>query len=108
MFRTARFDVFREKAKKYLQAEVIETDFESDAKRVHFHYLRLKKQLDEWIEVGSSRIAPLNSFTSASVKEKHAASIAAKRNPEAKTKTKVESASDPDKRQQEEQVHSSS
>ena len=83
--------MFREKSKRYLQAEVIETDFDTNVKRVHFHYLRLKRQHDEWIEVGSPRIAPFNSFTSASLKEKQAALIAAKKAATTKPKSKAES-----------------
>ena len=40
-----------------------EVDFDSNVKRVKFHYWRLSSDRDEWIEVGSPRIAPHHSYT---------------------------------------------
>ena len=42
----------------YHEAQVVELDFESNVKRVKFHFHRLSSDRDEWIEVGSPRIAP--------------------------------------------------
>ena len=52
------FDVQREGKVGYHEAQVAELDFESSVKRVKFHFWRLSSDRDEWIEVGSPRIAP--------------------------------------------------
>ena len=38
--------------------QVIEMDFDSEVKRVKFHFWKLSEDHDEWIELGSPRIAP--------------------------------------------------
>ncbi|KAL7488971.1 hypothetical protein ACHAW6_014562 [Cyclotella cf. meneghiniana] len=57
------FDVQRDGKIGYHEAQVIETDFKSTIKRVKFHFWRLKNASDEWVEVGSPRIAPHHSYT---------------------------------------------
>mmetsp|Transcript_31208 Transcript_31208/g.36006 ORF Transcript_31208/g.36006 Transcript_31208/m.36006 type:complete len:434 (+) Transcript_31208:156-1457(+) len=62
----ARFDVLRigyRNKKVYTEAKVIGTSFDSSTKMVKFHYPRLKGKYDEWVELGSARIAPHRSFT---------------------------------------------
>lgn len=48
----------------YHEAQVTEIDFESNVKRVKFHFWKLSSDRDEWIEVGSPRIAPHVSYIS--------------------------------------------
>lgn len=57
------FDVQREGKIGYHEATVAEVDFDSNVKRVKFHFWRLSSDRDEWIEVGSPRIAPHHSYT---------------------------------------------
>ena len=38
--------------------QVVEMDFDSKVKRVKFHFMNLSEDHDEWIELGSPRIAP--------------------------------------------------
>lgn len=52
------FDVQREGKVGYHEAQVIEIDFKSNVKRVKFHFWKLSIDRDEWVEVGSPRIAP--------------------------------------------------
>ena len=54
----AWFDVLRESEIGYREAKVIDVDFKSNLKRVKFHFWHLKKDQDEWIEIGSPRVAP--------------------------------------------------
>mmetsp|Transcript_7882 Transcript_7882/g.11505 ORF Transcript_7882/g.11505 Transcript_7882/m.11505 type:complete len:116 (+) Transcript_7882:305-652(+) len=68
-FMKARFDVLRKDKNIYHEAEVIGTSFDSDVKWVHFHFLRLNKNHDEWIEVGSPRILLHRSLTGVALKE---------------------------------------
>ena len=57
------FDVQREGKVGYHEAQVCELDFDSNVKRVKFHFWRLSADRDEWIEVGSPRIAPHHAYT---------------------------------------------
>ena len=52
------FDVQTDGKVGYHEAQVIEMDFNSAVKRVKFHFWRLSNASDEWVEVGSPRIAP--------------------------------------------------
>ncbi len=54
----AWFDVRREGKVGYSEAQVVELDFNSNVKRVKFHFYKTKSEMDEWIEIGSPRIAP--------------------------------------------------
>ena len=59
MFEVAAwFDVQREGKVGYHEAQVVEMDLKSNVKRVKFHFWKLSSDRDEWIEVGSPRIAP--------------------------------------------------
>ena len=42
---------------------MVEVDTKSEVRRVKFHFPRLKKEFDEWIEMDSPRIAPHRTFT---------------------------------------------
>lgn len=42
----------------YHEAQVVELDLESNVKRIKFHFWKLPTDRDEWIAVGSPRIAP--------------------------------------------------
>lgn len=42
----------------YSEAQVVELDFDSTVRRVKFTFYRLSNDRDEWVEVGSPRIAP--------------------------------------------------
>lgn len=42
----------------YSEAQVVELDFDSNVRRVKFTFYRLSNDRDEWVEVGSPRIAP--------------------------------------------------
>lgn len=55
----ARLDVLRTGKSRYCVAIVV--DYDAVGKRVKFHYLKTKSSCDEWIEIGSPRIAPLHS-----------------------------------------------
>ncbi|KAL7554514.1 hypothetical protein ACHAWF_017971 [Thalassiosira exigua] len=57
------FDVQREGKVGYHEAQVVEIDFESNVKRVKFHFYKLSNDRDEWVEIGSPRIAPHHSYT---------------------------------------------
>ena len=57
-YSTAWFDVQREGKVGYHEAQVVEVDFRSNVKRVKFHFYKISSDRDEWIEVGSPRIAP--------------------------------------------------
>jgi len=59
----AWFDVRREGKVGYSEAQVVKLDFNSNVKRVKFHFYKTKSEMDEWIEVGSPRIAPHHSYT---------------------------------------------
>mmetsp|Transcript_29626 Transcript_29626/g.43112 ORF Transcript_29626/g.43112 Transcript_29626/m.43112 type:complete len:679 (+) Transcript_29626:2-2038(+) len=59
----ARFDVLQGRKNKYYEGEVVEVDFMSEVKRVKFYFPRMKNNFDEWIDLNSGRIAPLNSYT---------------------------------------------
>ncbi|KAL7473776.1 hypothetical protein ACHAXS_014443 [Conticribra weissflogii] len=59
----AWFDVRREGKVGYSEAQVVELDFNSNVKRVKFHFYKTKSEMDEWIEIGSPRIAPHHSYT---------------------------------------------
>ena len=54
-----RYDVLRTKKKLYCTGEVVDTDFKGGTKRVKMHFPKVPEKFDEWIEVSSSRIAPL-------------------------------------------------
>jgi hypothetical protein len=45
----------------FVTAEVIDTDFKHGHSRVKFHFTKVPEKFDEWIEVPSDRVAPLNS-----------------------------------------------
>jgi hypothetical protein len=49
---------------------VMNKDFSSSVKRVLFHFPKTQTKYDEWIEIGSSRIAPLNTKQDPKNKEK--------------------------------------
>lgn len=60
----AWFDVQREGKVGYHEAQVVELDLESNVKRIKFHFWKLPTDRDEWIAVGSPRIAPhVSEFT---------------------------------------------
>ncbi len=46
----------------YHEAQVIEVDLEANVKRIKFHFWKLPSDRDEWIVVGSPRIAPHVSY----------------------------------------------
>jgi hypothetical protein len=52
------FDVQREGKNGYHEAQVIELDLESNIRRAKFHFWKLSSDRDEWVEIGSPRIAP--------------------------------------------------
>jgi hypothetical protein len=52
------FDVQRDGKLGYHEAQVIELDLESNIRRVKFHFWKLPSDRDEWVEIGSPRIAP--------------------------------------------------
>lgn len=58
----ARFDVQRKGKRLFTEAVVIATDMLEQDKRVMFHFLRASKELDEWLPIRSSRIAPHKSY----------------------------------------------
>lgn len=58
----AWFDVQREGKVGYHEAQVIEVDLEANVKRIKFHFWKLPSDRDEWIVVGSPRIAPHVSY----------------------------------------------
>ena len=60
----ARFDVIRRNKHKHYEGIIVDTDFNSSIKRVKFHFPRVNKKFDEWIELPSNRIAPLGTHTS--------------------------------------------
>lgn len=49
----------RSDKKGFSIATVIEMDFSDSSKRVKFHFAKTSSDRDEWVEFGSSRIAPL-------------------------------------------------
>jgi len=57
------FDVQRKGKVGYHEGQVMELDFKSHVKRVKFHFWKLSSDRDEWIDVGSPRIAPHHSYT---------------------------------------------
>ncbi|KAL3795774.1 hypothetical protein ACHAW5_007687 [Stephanodiscus triporus] len=57
------FDVQREGKNGYHEAQVIELDLESNIRRAKFHFWKLSSDRDEWVEIGSPRIAPHHSYT---------------------------------------------
>lgn len=57
---TARFDVLRQNKEKYEVGVVAKVDFSGEMKRVQFHFPKLPSKFDEWIGVGSERIAQLH------------------------------------------------
>ena len=57
------FDVQREGKVGYYEAQVVELDLESNIKRVKFHFWKLSSDRDEWVDIGSPRIAPHHSYT---------------------------------------------
>eukprot|EP00571_Detonula_confervacea_P014493 CAMPEP_0172307760 /NCGR_PEP_ID=MMETSP1058-20130122/8537_1 /TAXON_ID=83371 /ORGANISM="Detonula confervacea, Strain CCMP 353" /LENGTH=3131 /DNA_ID=CAMNT_0013020015 /DNA_START=168 /DNA_END=9563 /DNA_ORIENTATION=+ len=57
------FDVQREGKVGYHEAQVIDVDFESNVKRIKFHFWKLSSDRDAWVEVGSPKIAPHHSYT---------------------------------------------
>ena len=63
IFLAAWFDVQRDGKVGYSEAQVVELDLNSTVKRVKFTFYRLKSDRDEWVEVGSPRIAPHHSYT---------------------------------------------
>lgn len=63
----ARFDVRRSDQEKYTVATVVKVDFSGSLKRVFFHFLRSVSDRDEWVPLGSDRIAPLHSRSSKGV-----------------------------------------
>ena len=64
IFTSAWFDVQREGKVGYHEAQVVELDLVSNVKRIKFHFWKLPNDRDEWIAVGSPRIAPhVSKFT---------------------------------------------
>lgn len=62
----ARFDVKRTTkgaGEKYSVATVTHIDFSGSIKRIKFHFSKTSSDADEWIPLGSDRIAPLHSKT---------------------------------------------
>jgi hypothetical protein len=57
----ARFDV-RRGNNKFAEAVIVETDFSAADKQAKFHFLRISKERDEWIDIRSSRIAPHKTY----------------------------------------------
>ena len=57
----ARFDVQRSDKSVFSIATVVKVDFSGSVKRIMFHYAKTSSDRDEWVEFGSSRIAPLYS-----------------------------------------------
>jgi hypothetical protein len=66
---TARFDVQRSDKSIFSIATVVKVDFSGSVKRIMFHYAKTSSDRDEWVEFGSSRIAPL--FTKVPKKRVH-------------------------------------
>jgi hypothetical protein len=66
---TARFDVQRSDKSVYSIATVVKVDFSGSVKRIMFHYSKTSSDRDEWVEFGSSRIAPL--YTKVKKKEEN-------------------------------------
>jgi hypothetical protein len=58
-FLPARFDVKRSARDKFTVGTVVKTDLSGKVKRIKFHFRKTHADADEWIEFGSSRIAPL-------------------------------------------------
>lgn len=56
----ARFDVLRSGKDYFSTGEVVNVDYSGSVKRVLFHFPKTKALYDEWLEIGSPRIAPLN------------------------------------------------
>ena len=54
----ARFDVQRSDKSVFSIATVVKVDFSGSVKRIMFHYAKTSSDRDEWVEFGSSRIAP--------------------------------------------------
>jgi hypothetical protein len=66
----ARFDVLRKGKARYYVGVVIDINTEGDTKRVKFRFPKLGRKCDEWVEVGSSQIAPLGTKVQPSLKRK--------------------------------------
>ncbi|GAX25234.1 hypothetical protein FisN_5Lh316 [Fistulifera solaris] len=56
----ARFDVRRHDKEKYEVGVVSKVDFSGKIKRIQFHFPKLSRKFDEWIDFGSERIARLH------------------------------------------------
>ena len=56
-----RYDVLRTKKKTYCTGEVVEIDISGETKRIKLHFPKVPEKFDEWIEIPSYRIAPLQS-----------------------------------------------
>lgn len=54
----ARFDVRRSDKVNFTVAAVTKVDFSGTIKRIMFHFAKTSSDRDEWIELGSPRIAP--------------------------------------------------
>jgi hypothetical protein len=59
-----RFDVKRSDRDAFSVATVTKVDFSGTTKRIMFHFAKTSSDRDEWVEFGSSRIAPLYSIVS--------------------------------------------
>jgi hypothetical protein len=57
---SARFDVRRHDKEKYEVGVVTKVDFSGKIKRIQFHFPKLSRKFDEWIDFGSERIARLH------------------------------------------------
>jgi len=68
--RGARFDILRTGKKHFTEGVVVNVDFASAAKRLLFHFPRTAAKWDEWVEIGSKRIAPLRTYTKLKVATK--------------------------------------
>jgi hypothetical protein len=69
-YTAARFDVIRTGKHNFSTGIVMNKDFSSSVKRVLFHFPKTKTKYDEWVEIGSSRIAPLNTKQDPNSKQK--------------------------------------
>ena len=90
-----RFDVLRTKKTLYCTGEVVDIDVKGATKRVKMHFPKVPEKFDEWIEVPSSRIAPLHSKQVKKDAQKMVSPDAGFTATEAKNAKKLSSATDP-------------
>ena len=68
----AKFDVMRNKRDYYTEGTVIEVDFSTEAKKVHFRFKGMTTKWNEWIEATSKKIAPHLSYVKVAPEKKAA------------------------------------